>query len=103
MLITASPKSSAKMRANGSTDRVEQPRQRRARDAATGCSQRSEIAERLRVDERAESEWRAGDLDVLLPLFVDDLDEHAGIRPAFVQLTGRMQVARSEAARRRHT
>src|SRR5258708_3027608 len=102
MVITAHAKSSAKMRANRSTDRVEQPRQRRARDAAAGCSQGTKVAERLRVDERAETEARAGDLDVLLPLFVDDLDEDSGVRPAFVELSGRVQVPRPETEGRRN-
>src|SRR5437588_3626052 len=102
MLTTARAMSSAKMRANRSIDDAAKLRNRRAPDAAAGRSQRTEIPQRLRVDQRAEAERLPRYRDVVLTLLVDELDEHAAVRPSLVELAGRVQVPRPEPERRRH-
>src|SRR5829696_3945856 len=48
------------------------------------------------MDERSEAERPAGDGQLLADV-VDDLEEDPRVRATLVQLTGRVQVARSEA------
>ena len=64
-------------------------------------SWRRQVARRLRADELPEAEVLARDRNLLAGV-VDDLDEAADRRPALVQLSGRVQVARPEPVRR-HT
>ncbi len=68
--------------------------------AATVLLQRLQVAQRLRVLQRAETVWLAGD-GYILRVLRRDLDEQAGVGPALVQLPGRMQETRPEAQRRR--
>ena len=68
------------------------------RDAAAALLQRLVVARRLRADQAAKPNVAAGDRQLVAGV-VDDLEEEAGVRPALVQLPGRVQVARPEAVR----
>src|SRR4029077_7943023 len=59
-------------------------------------AERSEVAVSLRRDETSEREAHRRDLDVGRWL-IRHLDEGAGVRPPFVELSGRVQEAGAEA------
>src|SRR2546426_7783300 len=63
--------------------------------------ERREVADRLRHLERAERKLLARDRPNVLPRRRGDEQEHAVVGAAFVQLTRRMEVARTEAEHRR--
>ena len=66
------------------------------------CPQREEIAGGLGVLQRLEGEALAGDSDVgALGRLGGDLDEEPGVRPALVELAGRVQESRPVAEGRR--
>src|SRR5437879_6187707 len=69
-----------------------------ARDPAAALLQRLVVSGRLRAYQPRESEVAPGDLQ-LLALIVDDLKTEHGVRTTFVQLAGRVEVARPEAVR----
>src|SRR5581483_7024794 len=60
--------------------------------------ERRVVARGLGAQQPAEAERAAGDRE-LVARVVDDLEEQAGIRTPFVQLAGRMEVARAPAVR----
>src|SRR5205823_57725 len=69
-----------------------------ARDAAAALAQRLEIARGLGADQPREAERPVRDLQ-LLAVVLDHLEEESRVRAALVQLAGRVEVPRAEAAR----
>src|SRR5919201_1136964 len=67
-------------------------------DSPAALFERGEIPGGLCADQAPEAELLAGDRDLAAGV-VDDLDVEAGIGPALMQLTGRVQVTRAETVR----